>query len=575
MNLKYIKRNHTFGEILRDIAHEHPDREAIVFEDQRVTFAQLIGRVERLAVGFQAMGIGLGDNVAVILPNCPEYLYVVGALGYIGAAAVPLSVQSGIQDMGYILNDSEAIAVVTALKAYGTNLLALLDELRPSLPHLKNIIIKGDGDDSASLEVEVGKQTLNSLLDTVVDTSALEPVDDPATSAMILYTSGTTGMPKGAVHSHRTLLMGVHLLVGKLTEGMDPSWDLVKSAIPTIKTVRRIPWFIEVVLAVLDRRQIKLLLLTPFYHIAGYFQLLLVLLTGGRIVIMERFHPQKALELIQKERVTLVFGVPPMFSAMMSHPDFSKYDLSSLILSVTGAMPVPPQVIRDMKKKIGGFVMIVYGTTEIAGGMVTWASDPEDKQAETVGRADLMEDLEIKIVDEGRQEIPHGKVGEIVVRAPSLMEGYYKRPDATAEALDKDGWYYTGDLGMIDEDGYVVVMGRRGDMIIRGGANIYPAEIENYLLAHPKINQVAVIGIPGESGDNVRAYIVLEPGESMQVGDVIAYCRGQIAAYKVPEEVVFVDSLPVTSALQKVQHYKLRQQALIEKNIDISGKPIL
>jgi fatty-acyl-CoA synthase len=571
MNLKYIKRNHTFGQILGDIAHEHPDREAIVYEDQRVTFAKLVERVERLAVGLQAMGIGLGDNVAVILPNCPEYLYVVGALGYIGAAAVPMSVQSGIQDMGHIMRDSEAVAVVTVRKAYGTDLLALLDELRPSLPHLKNIIIKHDGDDLASLDLDVDTHSLSSLLEARVDTSSLVPVDDPATPAMILYTSGTTGTPKGAVHSHRSLLMGVHLLVGKLTEGMEFSWDLVKSAIPTIKTIRRIPWFIEVYLAVLDRRQVKLLLLTPFYHIAGYFQLLLVLLTGGKIVIMERFNPHKALELIQKERVTLVFGVPPMFSAMMAHPDFPKYDLSSLILTVTGAMPVPPQLIRDLKKKIGGYVMIVYGTTEIAGGMVTWASDPEDKQAETVGRVDLMEDLEIKIVDESRQEIPHGKVGEIVVRAPSLMEGYYKRPDATAEALDKQGWYYTGDLGLIDEDGYVVVMGRRGDMIIRGGANIYPAEIENYLLSHPKINQVAVIGIPGESGDNVRAYIVLKAGESMQTGEIIAYCRGQIAAYKVPEEIVFVDSLPVTSALQKVQHYKLRQQAAIEKTRTESG----
>jgi fatty-acyl-CoA synthase len=156
-------------------------------------------------------------------------------------------------------------------------------------------------------------------------------------------------------------------------------------------------------------------------------------------------------------------------------------------------------------------------------------------------------------------------VGEIAVRAPSLMAGYYKRSDATARALDKDGWYYTGDLGLIDDDGYVKVMGRRGDMIIRAGANIYPAEIENYLLTHPQIEQVAVIGVPGDQGEKVRAYVVPKDGASLEVGDVTGYCWGQIAAYKIPEEVVFVDDLPVTSASQKIQHYKLRQEALAEK----------
>jgi fatty-acyl-CoA synthase/long-chain acyl-CoA synthetase len=294
------------------------------------------------------------------------------------------------------------------------------------------------------------------------------------------------------------------------------------------------------------------------------FQILIVLLTGGKIIIMDRFHPKTALELIQREKVSFMFGVPPMLRAMLDRPDFDTFDLSSLALTATGAMPVPPQLVKDIKEMIGGLVLVVYGATEMAGGVFTWATDPEDKQAETVGHMNVVEGMEIKIVGDDRQALPRGEVGEIAVRTPSLMEGYYKREEATAEAFDPDGWYYSGDLGMIDEEGFVKVLGRRGDLIIRGGANVYPAEIENYLLTHPKIKNAAVIGVPSDAGEKIRAYIVLEDGVSLEVGDVTGYCWGQIANYKVPEEVVFVHDLPVTSATQKIQHYKLRQQALAE-----------
>jgi len=561
MNLTFVKRNNTFGLILRDVAKTHPDREAIIFKDQRVTFSQLVERADRLAVCFQEMGIQKGDNVCIILPNCPEYLYIVGALGFIGAVAVPMSVQSGSVDMRHILSDSEAVAVVSVRKSYGSNMLNIINNLKPELPHLKKVIIHDDSTSSLGDEVI----SLSHLINSNIETSNLEPMDDPSTPAMILYTSGTTGTPKGAVHSHRTLLMGIHLYIGKLASMMKPSWELITSSVKTIKTIKRVPWLLELALAFLfDSKQVKLLLMSPFYHIAGYFQILIVLLTGGKIVIMERFHPKKALELIQSERVTLMFGVPPMLRAMLDQPDFDSFDLSSLTLSATGAMPVPPQLVRDLKDKIGGFVLVIYGATEMAGGMFTWATDPEDKQAETVGHVDVIEGLEIKIVNDDRLEVPQGEVGEIVVRAPSLMEGYYKRDEATAEALDGDGWYYSGDLGIIDEDGYVKVLGRRGDMIIRAGANIYPAEIENYLLTHNNIKQAAVIGIPSDAGEKVRAYIVLEEGTSLESGDVINYCWGQIANNKVPEEVVFVEELPVTSATQKIQHYKLRKEAAEE-----------
>jgi fatty-acyl-CoA synthase/long-chain acyl-CoA synthetase len=565
MNLKFVKRNETFGQILRDVAQTHPDREAIIFENQRVTFAQLVRRVERLAIGFQELGIEKGDNICIVLPNCPEYLYIIGALGYIGAVAVPMSVQSGANDMQHILSDSEAVAVITVEKAYGTDLLGIIKDIQPSLHSLRNILVQGGSGDAEDRDTI----DMASLINADVEVGNLEPITDPSTPAMILYTSGTTGKPKGAVHSHRTLLMGIHLFLGKLNSMMKPSWELISSALKTIKTWKRVPWLIELAMAfIFDSQQVKLLLMSPFYHIAGYFQILIVLLTGGRIVIMDRFHPGKALELIQKERVTFIFGVPPMFRAMIDRPDFNSYDVNSLVLSATGAMPVPPQLVRDIKEKIGGLVLVVYGATEMAGGIFTWATDPDEKQAETVGHKNVVEGMEIRIVDDDHKDLPPGEVGEIAVRTPSLMEGYYKRSEATTQAMDGDGWYYSGDLGLIDDQGYVKVLGRRGDLILRGGANIYPAEIENYLLAHPKIKQVAVIGVPSDSGETIRAYVVLEEGAALGAGDIKGFCWGQIAANKVPEEIVFVKNLPVTSATQKIQHYKLRQQALAERTAD-------
>jgi acyl-CoA synthetase (AMP-forming)/AMP-acid ligase II len=570
MNIKYVERNETFGGALRDIAQDHPRRDALVYGDERVTFAQLAERVSRLGAGLRQLGVDRGDNVGVILPNCPEFVYVAAAVADLGAAAVPMSMQSGSRDIRHILADSEAVAVVTVDRAPGTDLLALLDELRPSLPNLKHVIVKGDAAGERPTTVALG-----SLLASPIPPSDPGPTAEPSDAAMILYTSGTTGVPKGAVHTHRTLMLANRLLIGKLLKLMTPSWQLFKVIPRHVKTVRRIRWMAEAMLALIDLSQTRLLVLTPFYHIAGYGQILLALLNGDQLVIMDRFHPDKALELIQRERVTTVFGVPPMFRAMMSRPNFDQYDVSSVTLCITGAMPVPPQLIGDMKERIGGFVVILYGATEMAGGTITWATDPEDKQAETVGRADIMDRMEVKIVDEDRHEVDRGVVGEIAVRAPTLMEGYYKRPDATAMAIDPEGWYYSGDMGMIDDDGYVRVMGRRGDMILRAGVNVYPAEIENFLLTHSQIEQVAVVGVPSPAsgGEKVRAYVVPKDGRDLTVSDVLGHCWGQIAAYKIPEEVVFVETLPVTSALQKVQHYRLRQQAIAEATASQARPP--
>lgn len=560
MNSDFIRENQTLGQALDDVVEHYARQEALVLDDQRITFAQLGERVDALAAGFRRLGVGRGDKVGIILPNCPEFIYAIFAATRIGAAAVPMSVQSGTREIEHILGDADTIAVVTDAHAPGTDLLSVIEEVRPALPNLQHVIVRGQEVSGTSLALE-------TLLEAPPGVADSEAAVEPSDPAMILYTSGTTGMPKGAVHSHRTLMLTLRLLLSKLEASGGLSWEQIKLLYSHLKTIRRLPWLIESLMALKGRARSRFLVMTPFYHVAGYIQILLAILTGDKLVIMRRFHPEEALRLIEEERVTRLFGVPPMFEAMLARPSFDQYDLSSVVLSVTGAMPVPPHLVQEIEERIGGFAVIIYGATEMAATTVTSYADPAKAQAETVGRADFFDGVDVRIVDDARRELPPGQVGEIAVQAPTLMEGYHRQPEATARVVDQEGWYYTGDLGMIDEAGYVRVMGRRGDMIIRAGANIYPAEIENFLLSHPQIKHAAVIGVPGpaSTGELVRAYVVAKDGANLEVSDVLEFCWGQIASYKVPNEVVFVEKLPVTSALQKVQHYELRQEAIRER----------
>jgi acyl-CoA synthetase (AMP-forming)/AMP-acid ligase II len=388
---------------------------------------------------------------------------------------------------------------------------------------------------------------------------------EPSDIAMILYTSGTTGLPKGAVHTHRTLTATVQIMYRLIGSLLQPSRSLIRLAGAILRRPRKLRWFIDLGLALSGVIQLRWLVVTPFYHVAGYYQLLISLLGGDKIVVMERFHPGKALELIEQERITLVFGVPPMLAAMLNQPDFDQRDLSSMVLVGAGAMPVPPHIVRELWRRVGCLVVIGYGATEASVGTATLPVDPADLQAETVGRPPP--GVEVKIVDAERRPVPPGMVGEIAVHGPGVMVGYYRNSESTEQVIDGEGWYYTGDLGVMDRQGYVRVVGRAKDMIIRAGANVYPAEVEHFLLTHPQISQVAVIGLPSPSagGEKIRAYVVPKEGTTLTTGDVIGYCWGQIAAYKVPDEVVFVNELPTTPALHKVQHFRLREQAMREQ----------
>jgi len=282
------------------------------------------------------------------------------------------------------------------------------------------------------------------------------------------------------------------------------------------------------------------------------------LLMGDRLVAMPRFHPREALRLVEEERVTILVAVPMMYQIMLGLEGFEQYDTSSLLICGTGAAPCPPHLAREIQRRFGCAVHIGFGATETGGGLaISSLADSAKQQAETVGRP--LPDTEIKIVDDQGRELPPGEVGELACRSDGVMLGYYGAPEATAEVLDEEGWYYTGDLAMIDADGYLRIVGRKKDMIIRGGQNIYPAEIEGYLTSHPKIREAAVVGMPSTvGGESVWAFIILEDGVEMTAEEVLSYCRAELEPFKIPSRVRFMAEFP-RSAAGKPQKFKLRE----------------
>jgi fatty-acyl-CoA synthase/long-chain acyl-CoA synthetase len=291
--------------------------------------------------------------------------------------------------------------------------------------------------------------------------------------------------------------------------------------------------------------------------------MLQALLMGDRLVVMPRFHPRETLHLVEQEQVTVLVAVPMAFQVMLGMQDLARYDTSSLLICGTGAAPCPPHLAREIQQRFGCAVHIGFGATETAGGIAaTSLADSSRKQAETVGRA--MPGMEIKIVDEQRVELPPGQVGELACRSDSVMLGYYRDPEATAEVKDEDGWYYTGDLARIGEDGYLRIVGRKKDVIIRGGQNIHPAEIETHLASHPGIREAAVVGIPSTlGGESAWAFVLPADGQRVTPQEVLDHCRAELEPYKIPARVRFVTEFPRTSTGKPLK-FRLREMALQE-----------
>lgn len=501
-----------------------PDRDCMVFEGQRWTFAQTSERTNRLANALAKLGVGKGDRVGMLQVNCPQYVESYFAVAKLGAILVPLNFRAKDEELSFMMGHAGMKALLLGQRYAET-----LEKISPQLPDLRHRVVI----DQPQKEVWFYEDLIQS---SPADEFTAEIGDGDVT--VLMFTAGTTGRPKGVPLRHDGF-------VTYILDNVDP-------ADPEIEE--------------------KNLLTVPLYHVAG-IQAMLAAVYGGRtLVVMRQFEIKEWMETVQREKASRAMLVPTMLKMVVDYPDFSKFDLSSLKVITYGAAPMPFEVIKKAIQVMPGVRFInAYGQTETASTIAMLGPDDhviQGTQAEqekkwkrlasSIGRP--LSDVEVKVVDEAGKPLPPLAVGEIRVKGARVMSGYWQDQDRTAQAVTQDGWLRTGDQGWLDEDGYIFLAGRGDDMIIRGGENISPEEIENVLYAHPKIEEAAVIGIPdSEWGQQPRALVVLKKGESAAEAEIIAYCHARLASFKQPRSVVFVDALP-RNQLGKVLKNQLRKE---------------
>jgi fatty-acyl-CoA synthase len=518
----------TIYHLVSDTADQFPDRDALVVGDERLTYHQLMQRLDGLAAGLQRLGLQKGDRLGVILPACVESVYTLIAPAKIGLVIVPMNPLLRAHEVRHILADSGAVALITVAKMFGHDYLNMIETIWPKLPALRHVVVKGEprGERVISLAelMARGEAEAGPLAEIEVK------LDDVSG---IFYTSGTTGLPKGAIHVYRNT-------VDALKNGVELAVKIAEAA---------------------GMRIISESVMTPFplFHIAGVGTAALTLSVGGKLIIQERFVPRQALELLAREQVNVMTGSPTMYHLMLQVPDLQQYDLSALQTVGTAAAPCSPDLVKEIETRTPARVVNYYGLTEVGTSTRTTRHDPLEVRLNTVGRPRPW--VQIRIVDDERQELPVGQTGEVAIHTPYAFKGYHNLPDETAQALDEEGWFYSGDVGYLDEAGCLHLMDRKKDMVIRGGENVYPAEVEHFLSTHPKVHMAAVVGVPSAvGGERLWAYIIPKQGTEPTAAEILDYCRGQIAPYKIPDEVRFVPDLPLT-ATRKVQKYVLREQA--------------
>ena len=541
-----ISTDMTMAQAFQQVAGQHAGREALVCGPQRATYGQLAEKMQALAHGLQGLGIGKGDKVATLLHPCPEFIYLFFALAQLGGVIVPINPQFRRRQLSRILSDAEPLAVVTSTQV-GEEALEAIRSWRSESSTLCHVILT-EGGSASGLH-------LADLISVAPSCPFPPPPLAPHDLLALLYTSGTTGFPKGAMHSHRSLIAPV---VASLR--LRQMWISRPSPQMMGRWARMLGRYGPRLLRAVGRPQ-AFLSTVGCHNITGLEVILQALLMGDRLIMMGRFNPLEALRLVERERVTILVAVPMALSVMVQLKELDRFDLSSLLICGTGSASCPAKLARQIQERFGCAVHIGFGTTELAGGISATSLEDSDRlQAETVGQP--LPGMEIRIVDDQWRELPPGQVGELACRGDSVMLGYYRSPDRTAQVVDEKGWYYTGDLATMDEQGYLRIVGRKDDMIIRGGQNIYPAEIEEHLISHPRIKEAAVVGVRGGvGGESVWAFVILEERAEMSDRQVLAHCRVEMEAYKIPDRVKFVADFP-RSALGKPQKFKLREAAL-------------
>jgi len=533
--------NKTIGQLVKDTATRYPENTALISLEfgVRQTYREFYKTCRDVAKGLMAMGIKRGDHVAVWTTNIPEWTYLQSALGMTGGVLVTINTNYQTHELEYILKQSDSTSLFLIDSYRDTSFYDTVRQIVPELdsctagslvseklPLLKNVIYIGKKENTPGMFkfsdlIKMGEKITEQELDDRMNSLS----DDDVINMQ--YTSGTTGFPKGVMLTHHNIVNNARM-VGDVM-GMTEK----------------------------DR----LLIQVPMFHCFGcVMSTLNCLYHGSTMVILESFDALKALQFIASERCTAVNGVPTMFVTMLNHPDFDKYDMSSLRTGIMAGALCPEEAMNQVRTKMHcPEIVIAFGQTESSPVMtMTRRDDPVKLRVASVGR--LLPDIEGKIIDQEMGiDLPPNTQGEIVTRSACVMKGYYKMPEATAEAVDKYKWLHTGDLGEIDENGYFKVTGRIKDMIIRGGENIYPRELEEFLYKNPKVMNVQVIGIPDKKyGEQVLAAIQLKANQTASAEEFIEFCKGKIARHKIPKYWEFVDTYPMTAS-GKIQKYKMKE----------------
>src|SRR5271168_4073302 len=515
----------TIGANLGRAAASHPDAEALVDAPtgQRWTYAEFDAATDVLASGLISAGLRAGDRVGIWAPNCAEWVQLQYATAKAGVILVNINPAYRSHELGYVLRQSGVRLLVSAESFKTSNYRDMVEEVSGDLPDLTRVIYLGSMDWDEFFVV--GAMPIAGGGDQLAEREAVLGFDDPIN---IQYTSGTTGFPKGATLSHHNILNN-GFFIGEAMK-LTPE----------------------------DRLCIPV----PLYHCFGMVLGNLAAVTHGACMVFpgEGFDPLATLETVAEERCTGLHGVPTMFIAQLDHPEFARFDLSSLRTGIMAGSPCPIEVMKRAVAKMNlAEITIAYGMTETSPvSFQSSTTDPLERRVSTVGR--ILPHLEVKIVDLNGRIVPPGTPGELLTRGYSVMLGYWGDEERTKEAIDAARWMHTGDLATIDAEGYCNIVGRIKDMVIRGGENVYPREIEEFLYRHPKIQDVQVIGVPDDRyGEEICAWVKLRPGESATEEEIKAFCRDQIAHYKVPRYVKFVDEFPMT-VTGKIQKFIMRER---------------
>ena len=491
--------NYTVGEILADTACKFPDKTAIICDDKTVTYRELDSRVNQRAHGFLKRGIVSKRRVAVLLSNSIELVEVYFALARLGCVTIPLNYRLAASELSFLLEHANPAALIMGVEFN-------------SLAHeLKGLLKKPDY--LFTIGKEAGKNEGFDYLcrNQPEHRPAVEVV--PEDESFIVYTSGTTGRPRGVVLTHANNFVN--------TLNYSSAYQM-------------------------EERDVELAL-TPMFHSSTLGRIVTYVFNGVTFITSRRFDPEKAIGLVSKHRVTSITQSPTMYVALLNVMDRESYSSGSVRRIVSGAAPLFPAIRSKLAKRFPhAGIYDLYGLTEAAPGVSILKPDDPPEKITSVGKP--MKHVIVKIVDDEGSELPPGETGEIVCRGPNLMKGYYNDLPLTQEVL-RDGWLYTGDTGKMDQDGYLYLIGRKKELILRGGENIYPAEVEAVLHQHPGIKEVAVIGVPDEYwGETVKALVVPKPGVTLRAEEIITFCTSQLAHYKRPESVTFISSLPKNAA---------------------------